>query len=62
MQMEKASRLKVPNMKAIGQSVADSIKTVFTTPTIVINAQDELTPNKINTIIDTVNRRLGSQY
>ena len=62
MQMEKASRLKVPNMKAIGQSVADSIKTVFTTPTIVINAQDELTPNKINTIIDTVNKRLGSQY
>lgn len=62
MQMEKASRLKVPNMKAIGQSVADSIKTVFTTPTIVINAQDELTPHKINTIIDTVNRRLGSQY
>lgn len=62
MQMEKASRLKVPNMKVIGQSVADSIKTVFTTPTIVINAQDELTPHKINTIIDTVNRRLGSQY
>ena len=62
MQMEKASRLKVPNMKAIGQSVADSIKTVFTTPTIVINAQDELTPHKINTIIDTVNRRLGSKY
>lgn len=62
MQMEKASKLGVPNMKAIGESVADSIKTVFTTPTIVINAQDELTPNKINTIIDTVNRRLGSQY
>lgn len=62
MQMEKTSRARTPNMKAIGQSVADSIKTVFTTPTIVINAQDELTPNKINTIIDTVNRRLGSQY
>lgn len=52
----------VPNMGAIKQSVIDQTKTVFTTPTIVINAQDELTPNKINRIIDTVNRRLGSQY
>lgn len=62
MQMEKASRLRTPNMKAINQSVADSIKTVFTTPTLNIYAQDELTPSKINSIIDTVNRRLGSQY
>lgn len=52
----------VPNMGAIKQSVIDQTKTVFTTPTIVINAQDELTPIKINRIIDTVNRRLGSQY
>jgi phage-related minor tail protein len=52
----------VPNMGAIKQSVIDQTKTVFTTPTIVINAQDELTPHKINTIIDTVNRRLGSKY
>lgn len=52
----------IPNMGAIKQSVIDQTKTVFTTPTIVINAQDELTPAKINTIIDTVNRRLGSRY
>ena len=52
----------VPNMGAIKQSVIDQTKTVFTTPSIIINAQDELTPHKINTIIDTVNRRLGSQY
>lgn len=52
----------IPNMGAIKQAVIDQTRTVFTTPTIVINAQDELTPNKINSIIDTVNRRLGSQY
>ena len=52
----------VPNMGAIKQSVIDQTRTVFTTPNIIINAQDELTPAKINTIIDTVNRRLGSQY
>lgn len=52
----------VPNMGAIKQSVIDQTKTVFTTPTLNIYAQDELTPHKINTIIDTVNRRLGSQY
>ena len=52
----------VPNMGAIKQSVIDQTKTVFTTPTLNIYAQDELTPTKINTIIDTVNRRLGSQY
>lgn len=51
-----------PKMGAIKQSVIDKTRTIFTTPTIVINAQDELTPNKINTIIDTVNRRLGSRY
>ena len=49
-------------MGAIKQSVIDQTKTVFTTPSIVINAQDELTPSKINSIIDTVNRRLGSRY
>lgn len=52
----------IPNMGAIKQSVIDQTKTVFTTPSIIINAQDELTPAKINTIIDTVNKRLGSQY
>lgn len=52
----------LPNMGAIKQSVIDQTKTVFTTPSIVINAQDELTPSKINSIIDTVNRRLGSRY
>lgn len=52
----------VPNMGAIKQSVIDQTKTVFTTPTLNIYAQDELTPIKINRIIDTVNRRLGSQY
>lgn len=52
----------VPNMGAIKQSVIEKTQTVFTTPTLNIYAQDELTPNKINTIIDTVNRRLGSQY
>ena len=52
----------VPNMGAIKQSVIDQTKTVFTTPTLNIYAQDELTPHKINTIIDTVNRRLGSKY
>jgi len=51
-----------PNMGAIKQSVIDKTRTIFTTPTIVINAQDELTPTKINTIIDSVNKRLGSQY
>lgn len=52
----------IPNMGAIKQSVIDQTRTVFTTPTLNIYAQDELTPNKINSIIDTVNRRLGSQY
>ena len=51
-----------PNIGSIKQSVIDQTRTVFTTPNIVINAQDELTPSKINIIIDTVNRRLGSQY
>ena len=37
-------------------------KDIFVTPTINIYAQDELTPNKINVIIDTVNKRLGSKY
>ena len=52
----------VPNMGAIKQSVIDQTKTVFTTPTLNIYAQDELTPAKMNSIIDTVNRRLGSKY
>ena len=52
----------VPNMGAIKQSVIDQTKTVFTTPTLNIYAQDELTPSKMNSIIDTVNRRLGSKY
>ena len=51
-----------PNMKAFKQSIIDQTKTIFTTPTLNIYAQDELTPAKINTIIDTVNRRLGSKY
>lgn len=50
------------NMGAIKQSVVDQTKTIFTTPSIIINAQDELTPAKINSIINTVNRRLGSRY
>ena len=52
----------VPNMGAIKQSVIDQTKTVFTAPTLNIYAQDELTPAKMNSIIDTVNRRLGSKY
>ena len=52
----------IPNMGAIKQSVIDQTRTIFTTPSIIINAQDELTPSKINSIINAVNRRLGSQY
>lgn len=52
----------VPNIGAIKQSVIDQTKTIFTTPTLNIYAQDELTPAKMNSIIDTVNRRLGSKY
>ena len=52
----------VPNIGAIKQSVIDQTKTVFTTPTLNIYAQDELTPAKMNSIIDTVNRSLGSKY
>ena len=65
---EIANKMKIkladitPNMGAIKQSVIDQTKTVFTTPTLNIYAQDELTPAKINTIIDTVNSRLGSKY
>lgn len=65
---EIANKMKIkladitPNMGAIKQSVIDQTKTVFTTPTLNIYAQDELTPAKINTIIDTVNNRLGSKY
>ncbi len=51
-----------PNMGAIKQSIIDKTKTVFVTPNLIINAQDELTPAKMNSIIDTVNRRLGSRY
>lgn len=51
-----------PNIGAIKQSIIDQTKTVFTTPTLNIYAQDELTPAKMNSIIDTVNRRLGSKY
>lgn len=51
-----------PKMGTIKQSVIDQTKTVFTTPTLNIYAQDELTPSKMNSIIDTVNRRLGSKY
>lgn len=46
----------------INSKVIDSTKTIFTTPTLNIYAQDELTPAKMNSIIDTVNKRLGSQY
>ena len=65
---EIANKMKIkladitPNMGTIKQSVIDQTKTVFTTPTLNIYAQDELTPAKINTIIDTVNNRLGSKY
>ena len=65
---EIANKMKVkladitPNMGTIKQSVIDQTKTVFTTPTLNIYAQDELTPAKMNSIIDTVNRRLGSKY
>ena len=51
-----------PNIGALKQSIIDQTKTVFTTPTLNIYAQDELTPAKINNIIDAVNRRLGSEY
>lgn len=51
-----------PNIGALKQSIIDQTKTVFTTPTLNIYAQDELTPAKINSIIDAVNRRLGSEY
>lgn len=51
-----------PKMGTIKQSVIDQTKTVFITPTLNIYAQDELTPAKMNSIIDTVNRRLGSKY
>lgn len=61
MKIEKASRLKIPSMKSIGQSISSSLKPIFSTPTINIYAQDELTPSKINTILDTVNRRLGTK-
>lgn len=46
----------------INSQIIDSIRTIFTTPTLNIYAQDELTPAKMNSIIDTVNKRLGSQY
>lgn len=46
----------------INNQVIDSTKTVFTTPTLNIYAQEELTPAKLNSIVDTVNKRLGSQY
>lgn len=62
MQIEKASKLKIPNMKSIGQPISNTMQPVFTSPTINIYAQDELTPAKMNSIIDTVNRRLGSRY
>lgn len=65
---EIANKMKVkladitPNMGTIKQSVIDQTKTVFTTPTLNIYVRDELTPAKMNSIIDTVNRRLGSKY
>lgn len=65
---EIANKMKIrladitPKMGTIKQSVIDQTKTVFTTPTLNIYAQDELTPAKMNSIIDTVNRRLGSKY
>lgn len=46
----------------ISSSIIDRTKVTFTTPTVNIYAQDELTPSKMNSIIDTVNRRLGSKY
>lgn len=60
-QMEKASRLKVPNMKAIGNSVVDSMKTVFTTPNITFNVQ-KMDEANLNSAFNYINRRLGSQY
>ena len=65
---EIANKMKIkladitPNMGTIKQSAIDQTKTVFTTSTLNIYAQDELTPAKINTIINTVNNRLGSKY
>lgn len=50
-----------PNIGALKQSIIDQTKTVFTTPTLNIYT-NELTPAKINSIIDVVNRRLGSEY
>ena len=61
MKMEKASKLRIPNMKLIGQSVEDSIKTVFTTPNITFNVQ-KMDEANLNTAFNYINRRLGSQY
>ena len=55
---KKASHARV--MPQVGHSISS---TFFQThPTLNIYAQDELTPAKMNSIIDTVNRRLGSKY
>jgi hypothetical protein len=65
---EIANKMKInladitPKAGAIKQSIVDQTKTIFITPTLNIYAQDELTPQKMNSIVDTVNRRLGSQY
>lgn len=61
MQMEKASRLRVPNMKAISQSVANNMKPVFTTPNITFNVQ-KMDEANLNSAFNYINRRLGSQY
>ena len=61
MQMEKASKLRTPNMKAIGNSVVDSMKTVFTTPNITFNVQ-KMDEANLNSAFNYINRRLGSQY
>lgn len=61
MQMEKASKLKVPNMKLIGNLVADSTKTIFTTPNIIFNVQ-KMDEANLNSAFNYINRRLGSQY
>lgn len=61
MQMEKASKLRTPNMKAIGNSVVDSMKTVFTTPNITFNVQ-KMDEANLNSAFNYINKRLGSQY
>ncbi len=52
----------IVDFQDLNRNIMGRTKDIFVTPTINIYAQDELTPNKINVIIDTVNKRLGSKY